>query len=91
YAKVYALAEKYDVLGLKQLDIDKFVASSTDHFTNSGFFDAIDAVYMSTVDTDLELRDIVADYVCYDLETFGLCERLEKKLEYVPDPAFRVM
>lgn len=91
HAKMYAIAEQYQIEGLKELAVDKFIAASEDHFTNEGFYDAIDIVYTTTVGEDLRLRDVVAKYICDDIEVYGLHSRAEEKLQSVPDLAFRVM
>ena len=91
HAKIYAIADKYNILGLKELAIDMFIAASGDHFTNKGFYDAIDIVYASTMENGLGQRDVVAGCIWNDIEVYWLQPRAEEKLKSVPDLAFRVM
>jgi hypothetical protein len=56
---VYALAEKYQILGLKALARSKFAAQLTHHWQSEEFPDAMAEVYESTVEQDRGLRDLV--------------------------------
>jgi len=57
--QVYALAEKYDVPALKQLAMAKFGALTDFDQSVSKIPDVIEAVFTSTPETDMGLRDIV--------------------------------
>jgi len=59
HAKVYALAEKYQISALKALARRKFAAQVNHHYTSDEFPDAMAEVYESTVDSDRGLRDVV--------------------------------
>ncbi|KAF2492689.1 hypothetical protein BU16DRAFT_88451 [Lophium mytilinum] len=60
HAKVYAIAEKYGVFGLKSLAAQKFAASlAAGHHASPEFPDACGDVYETTVDSDRGLRDLV--------------------------------
>ncbi|CAO2654082.1 Nn.00g108150.m01.CDS01 [Neocucurbitaria sp. VM-36] len=48
HAKMYAIADRWDVKGLKELVIEKFIAVTGDHFTNQGFYNAIEHEYNGT-------------------------------------------
>ncbi|OCK75035.1 hypothetical protein K432DRAFT_386455 [Lepidopterella palustris CBS 459.81] len=59
HAKVYALAEKYGIAGLKSLAKRKFAFQIALHYTSPEFPDTCEDVYESTVDSDRGLRDLV--------------------------------
>ena len=62
HARVYALAEKFGISGLKALAKKKFellIASSVDDLIDAGFVDALEEVYTTTVDSDRGLRNVV--------------------------------
>jgi len=59
HAKVYALAEKYGINGLKALARRKFASQVGHHFSSEELPFAIQEVYESTVEADRGLRDIV--------------------------------
>ncbi|KAK8184853.1 uncharacterized protein BKA78DRAFT_322883 [Phyllosticta capitalensis] len=59
HAKVYAIAEKYGITGLKDLARHKFSIQAEHHWATLEFADSIPEVYETTVDSDRGLRDIV--------------------------------
>ncbi|KAH7110418.1 hypothetical protein B0J13DRAFT_570183 [Dactylonectria estremocensis] len=58
HAKVYALAEKYEVSGLKEMALRnfKFIADG-EACSRAEFSDACEIAYTTTIDSDRELRD----------------------------------
>lgn len=58
HAKVYSLADKYFIKGLKETARDKFGSCMRDSFAGSTFYDAVEAVFNTTPDTDTGLRDL---------------------------------
>lgn len=60
HAKVYILAEKYLISGLKALALQKFTTSVCDRFDADDFLHAIQEVYTSTLENDKGLRDVIA-------------------------------
>ncbi|RKK27001.1 hypothetical protein BFJ66_g16860 [Fusarium oxysporum f. sp. cepae] len=60
HAKVYALAEKYDVLGLKEMAQRCFrIISNCGGCCSKEFAQACEFVYTTTIDSDRGLRDVV--------------------------------
>jgi len=59
HTRVYALAEKYDIISLKGLARRKFEMAMACHYDSPELPRAIEEVYCSTLDTDRGLRDIV--------------------------------
>ncbi|CAH0019873.1 unnamed protein product [Clonostachys rhizophaga] len=68
HAQVYALAEKYDISGLKALAATKFKSEVDSHWHSEDFMLALQEVYNSTVDHDRVLRDIVVQAVSGHLQ-----------------------
>jgi hypothetical protein len=73
-AKIYALAEKYLVPGLKALTARKFDIASAKLWDSDDFIEAVQEVYTSTIETDRGLRSIV-------LRTFHDHQQLIEKSE----------
>jgi hypothetical protein len=63
-AQVYALADKYQIKGLKKLSKAKFKAGAKVHWSEGIFLEAIREAYKSTPEHDRGLRDIVAKVAC---------------------------
>lgn len=59
HAKVYAIAEKYGISGLKSLAKKKFAHQIERHISSAELPEACQEVYESTIDTDRGLRDVV--------------------------------
>ncbi|OHW95376.1 homology to btb poz domain-containing protein [Colletotrichum incanum] len=59
HAKVYAIAEKYAINGLKSLARANFGTTALRCWDTDDFLNAIDEAYTSTLDSDRGLRDIV--------------------------------
>ena len=77
HAKMYEYADKYDVVGLKDLAIEKF-SRSCKHFWNRDEFSiAAHHVFSTTVDTDKGLRDIVSATISAHM---GLVKKPEVKV-----------
>lgn len=73
HTKVYALAEKYLIDGLKALALRKFNEATIDHWASNDLLEAAQVVYQYTVETDRGMRDTV-------IQTFyGHPELLDKE------------
>ncbi|KAI0425897.1 BTB/POZ protein [Xylaria sp. FL1042] len=59
HAKVYSLAEKYFINGLKKLALEKFKVAVKGKLVLDDFLEAAQEVYTSTPDSDRVLRNIV--------------------------------
>jgi hypothetical protein len=59
HTKVYALAEKYGIMGLKALARKKFASQVKEHISSEELPLAMQEIYESTVDSDRGLRDVV--------------------------------
>jgi hypothetical protein len=56
---VYALAEKYSIQSLKNLARQRFEMVALEHWASQEFLDAVQEAYISTVETDRGLRDLI--------------------------------
>ncbi|KAI0096202.1 hypothetical protein GGR51DRAFT_553681 [Nemania sp. FL0031] len=61
---IYALAEKYNIQGLKASALEEFKAAVTEQWDADGFLEAAREAYLSTVEADRGMRDIVVDTFC---------------------------
>ncbi|KAH6644282.1 hypothetical protein C7974DRAFT_17914 [Boeremia exigua] len=59
HAKVYAIAEKYGITGLKSLARTKFAYQISTHLNSPEFADACQEAYETTFHTDRGLRDVI--------------------------------
>ncbi|KAI4611971.1 hypothetical protein J4E80_007423 [Alternaria sp. BMP 0032] len=59
HAKVYAIAEKYGIAGLKALARSKFAEEVDLHLSSADFPEACQEAYESTYHTDRGLRDVI--------------------------------
>ncbi|KAF1945593.1 hypothetical protein EJ02DRAFT_368897 [Clathrospora elynae] len=93
HAKLYSIAEKYFVKGLKVTVREKFKACLNSSFAGKTFYHAAEIVFSTTSDTDTGLRELVAKRVFEEKEKYGLDanEDLNEALKAIPDLAYWVM
>ena len=58
---VYAIAEKYDIPSLKTLAKGKFQSLARSQWPHDDFYAVAEAVFSTTPDNDMELRQVVLD------------------------------
>ncbi|KAI0815425.1 hypothetical protein GGR55DRAFT_628824 [Xylaria sp. FL0064] len=59
HTMVYALAEKYNIPGLKDFALQEFKAAVAEHLAAPSFLEAAKEAYASTIEADRGLRDVV--------------------------------
>ncbi|KAH7081155.1 hypothetical protein BKA63DRAFT_405086 [Paraphoma chrysanthemicola] len=93
HAKVYAIADKYFIKGLKGAAREKFEKSVRDAFASKHFYDEVDIVFSTTPDNDASLRDLVAERIMEEKIKYGLGKNddLDAALKEILGLAFRVM
>ncbi|KAI9753456.1 MAG: hypothetical protein M4579_005140 [Chaenotheca gracillima] len=93
-ALVYAFADKYDIIGLKELAKTKFLRSLETNFSKLRHLEVVQAVFETTPDSDDGLRDMMAIH-CSELLILRDLNYEETPLEeLVPDVGglpFRVL
>jgi hypothetical protein len=93
HAKVYSLADKYLVKGLKEAARDKFKSCMRESFAGRAFYDAVYIVFTTTPNRDAGLRDLVIQRVAHEKTRYCLAANpdLEDALEDMPDLVKRVL
>lgn len=61
HVKVFAIAVKYQIHGLRGLAASKFKDAATAYWKHDDFVEAIYIIYSSTAEEDTQLRDIVTE------------------------------
>ena len=80
-AKVYGIADKYDVTTLKLQAKEKFKQAAETCWRMDDFPHAITEVYSSTPATDRGLRDVVTRVVCGHIDVFLEKQEFKNVLE----------
>jgi hypothetical protein len=81
HAEVYALADKYNIKGLKDLAYEKFVQTLSLVYTDEKFFETVDIIYTSTPQSDVRLREKVAAHLVSLKIHHGMHKQLRRALE----------
>ncbi|KAJ4352007.1 uncharacterized protein N0V89_007353 [Didymosphaeria variabile] len=84
HANVYAIADKYGLLGLKQMVAFKFEESLKLLPPGEEFFEAVTVAFTTTPDTDTTLRNIIAKHVYEEKTISGLYEELDVGMKTTP-------
>ena len=82
-AKVYALADKFEVLDLKELAKSKFEISLTKDPPAEVISEVIGFVYGHTPSDDRSLRDLLADYCAKEIDQLQTCPEFRSIMENV--------
>ena len=67
---VYALADKYNIRDLKAFALLKFKAATAEHWAAHDFLDAAREAYLSTVEADRGLRNVIVTTFHKHMELF---------------------
>ncbi|OCK75339.1 hypothetical protein K432DRAFT_466403 [Lepidopterella palustris CBS 459.81] len=82
HAKVYAIADKYNILGLKEVVIDKFEEECKYSWDDPAFPMAIGVIFESTPNIDKGLRDIAVATISNHMELLHKPEIEALMIEY---------
>jgi hypothetical protein len=91
HAKMYVIADKYQVLGLKDVALEKFDRVSRFRHMYNRFYSAIDIAFEGTPANDRGLRVMIARFIHEDLQIYGLTECIQQKLNAYPELACRLL
>ena len=69
-AKMYAIGDKFDTASLKAMALKRFNRGCLAHWNTDEFAAAAHHVFTSTPDTDMGLRDIVAETISDHMDIF---------------------
>ena len=87
HAAMYALLEKFDITGLKNVAVVKFeqLATKTRVRDLQSFVESIPIVYSSTPDSDRRLRDVAIGIIKASPSSFVRKRSFKKVISEVPD------
>jgi high-affinity K+ transport system ATPase subunit B len=91
HAKVFAIAVKYQVDGLRDLAAEKFKRSAKVFWDHEDFAHAIFVVHNSTSDGVSKLRDIVADTLCEHFDKLKHKPEIETVVCSIPALAYALL
>jgi speckle-type POZ protein len=80
-AKMYSIADKYDVMALKSQAKEKFEKAANSCWDMEDFPPAISEVYSSTPVTDRELRGLVVEISCTHIDALLVKQDFRNVLE----------
>ncbi|KAJ9666177.1 hypothetical protein H2201_003611 [Coniosporium apollinis] len=90
HAQVYAMADKYNISGLRALAVEKYEKAASKYWDTEGFPQSIHIVYSSTPDQDRDLRDIVVKTISDHMSLLGTSE-MEATMRELNGLAFDVL
>lgn len=91
HADVYALADKYNIQGLKRFAAEKIEVNIGFMHVGRAFSTLARHVYDSTPDTDLALRDMIAQRLSLHLGHGGMGKITKYLLQSVPSLSFDIL
>jgi hypothetical protein len=91
HAKVFAIAVKYQIDGLRDLAASKFKDAATAHLGHEDFVHSIYVAYNSTPDEVTQLRDVVTDILHQHFDDLEDDPEVEAALCYVQRLAYDVL
>lgn len=91
HAKVFAIAVKYQVNGLRKLATSKFKQAARVSWDHDDFTQAISVVYNSTADDVPELRNIFIDVIHDRFDTLKQKSEFEAVVTSIPALAFTLL
>lgn len=91
HAKVFAMAVKYQVDGLRDLAISKFQAQVKSHWNHQDFPHTIFVVYNSTPQDVTQLRDLVANQMHETFEELQNKPEIEEVVLSIPKLSYNLL
>lgn len=82
-AKMYAMADKYELDGLKEVAKTRFAEALKRSYDTEEFVVAVETVYSTTPDSDRGLRDIVTAFTWSRQETLLARKDVQSLLNYL--------
>jgi hypothetical protein len=90
HARMYAIADFYEIPGLKNLAQQKFQAAAERHWNSTEFGEAVHVVYTTTLAEDRGLRQTVKDILLRHMTLLNKPE-VESIMREIPDLAFDML
>ncbi|KAG9842764.1 hypothetical protein KCU98_g8109, partial [Aureobasidium melanogenum] len=82
HAKMYAMGDKYGVSGLKDLALRKY-QEAYEH-TSEGFANSMIVIYTSTIDNDMDLRNVIIKILSKDMNNLMSKPQINQNVKDLP-------
>lgn len=82
HAKMYAIGDKYGIRGLKDLALKKYEDAYT--YTSAGFAESILVAHTSTIDNDMDLRNVIVKFLNTDLTNLMSKPKINQNVKDLP-------
>ena len=82
HASMYAMGDKYGISGLKDLALRKYEEAYA--HTSMGFANSIIVAYTSTVDNDMQLRNVIIKFLNDDLTNLMRKPKINQHVKDLP-------
>ncbi|KAI4718035.1 hypothetical protein E4T48_05770 [Aureobasidium sp. EXF-10727] len=82
HAKMYAMGDKYGVLGLKDLALRRYQEAY--EYTSAGFANSMIVIYTSTIDNDMDLRNVVIEILNDDIKVMMSKPEINQNVKDLP-------
>ncbi|KAI4729520.1 hypothetical protein E4T49_02587 [Aureobasidium sp. EXF-10728] len=82
HAKMYAMGDKYGIPGLKDLALRRY-QEAYEH-TSAGFANSMVVIYTSTIDNDMELRNVVIKILNDDIKNLMSKPKINQNVKDLP-------
>jgi hypothetical protein len=78
---MYTIAEKYEIIDLKELALHKFTRDSRCRFANDRSYSTVDIALERTPENDCGLRHTIAKRIQEELLSIEMADCIEQKLQ----------
>jgi len=82
HAKMYAMGDKYGIPGLKDLALRKY-QEAYEH-TSAGFANSMIVIYTSTIDNDMDLRNVIIKILNNDITNLMSKPKIDQTVKDIP-------
>ncbi|KAI4761578.1 hypothetical protein E4T52_06342 [Aureobasidium sp. EXF-3400] len=82
HAKMYVMGDKYGIFGLKDLALRKY-QEAYEH-TSAGFANSMIVIYTSTIDNDMDLRNVIIKILTVDITNLMSKPKISQNVKDLP-------
>jgi hypothetical protein len=82
HARMYAMGDKYGIPGLKELALQKYEEAY--RYTSAGFANSIIIAFTSTLDADMDLRNVIITYLDSALDIYMTKPKIDQIVRDFP-------
>lgn len=90
HARIYCMADRFGLGGLKKMAGQKFKLSLKDMFSGAEFYKAVSFIFENTSDDDI-LRNIVAEHIYKEKKLYGMFRELDMPMKTIPGLAYHML